>query len=294
MVSTRRDDINAGSSAGSGLLEVRLGCEFVYETMAGVAFVALVEPQPDGRQRRLRFARSATPDLPLHLYDDRFENTCWRLTAPGDRLAFRYDAAFTVPNAPDEADEDATEIPISRLPDDLLVFTLPSRYAQSDLLLDEAWQLFGAAPTGYTRVQAICDWVHTNVAYGYTASGPTKSAVDTYNAREGVCRDFAHLPVTFCRALNIPARYCFGYLPDYEVPPDPVPMDFHAWFEVYLAGPDGARWYTFDARHNKPRKGRVKVAHGRDAVDVAMATSYGQAQLASMTVWCDAAPLEPK
>ncbi|HTE86328.1 MAG TPA: transglutaminase family protein, partial [Dehalococcoidia bacterium] len=155
-----------------------------------------------------------------------------------------------------------------------------------DLLLDEAWRLFGAVTPGYARVQAICDWVHANIEYDPDSAGPTVSAVDTYFKRHGVCRDLAHLPAAFCRALNIPARYAFGYLPDYAVEPPGVPMDFHAWFEAYLGG----HWYTFDARNNIPRIGRVKIAHGRDAVDVAMVTSFGWAQLQSMTVWTEAAP----
>ena len=272
---------------GTGMLEIRLGCEFRYETMAGVEFVAIVEPATDaGWATRLRAERLIEPAAPIREYEDRFGNRCWRVTAPGERLLIRYDAVFAVPEAPDPADVNAAQERVSALPDELLVFTLPSRYCQSDLLLGPAWTLFGDAPQGYQRVQAICDWVHANVEYGISAGGPTLSAVDTYVSRRGVCRDFAHLPVAFCRALNIPARYVFGYLPDYAIEPPDVPMDFHAWFEAYLGG----RWYTFDARHNVPRIGRVKIAEGRDAVDVAMVTSYGTARLESMIVWTDATP----
>ena len=269
------------------LLHVQLGCEFQYEVEAGVEFIVIAEPPDDTDwARRLRGERSVTPDTPIREYRDGFGNRCWRIAAPGGSLTFRYDGTFAVPDAPDVINLAAAQDPVPALPDDVLVFTLPSRFCQSDLLMDEAWALFGDTPLGYARVQAICDWVHTNVAYGYGSSGPTISAVDTYQSRRGVCRDFAHLPVTFCRALNIPARYVFGYLPDYGVEPPDVPMDFHAWFEAFLDG----RWYTFDARHNMPRIGRVKIAQGRDAVDVAMVTSYGNARLQSMTVWTDAVP----
>ena len=269
-------------------LEVRLGCEFRYETAAGVEFVIVVEPMLNlGSAWRLRSERSVEPALPVHDYEDASGNRCWRITAAGESLAFRYDATFSVPESPDEVNPMAPEDPVPALPDRALIYTLPSRYCQSDLLMDDAWRLFGDATPGYSRVQAICDWVHANVEYDPNSAGPTISALDTYTNRRGVCRDFAHLPVAFCRAFNIPARYVFGYLPDYLVVPPDVPMDFHAWFEAYLGG----HWYTFDARHNVPRIGRVKVAHGRDAVDVAMVTSFGLAQLQAMSVWTDAIPI---
>jgi len=268
-------------------LTVRVGCEFQYDAAAGVELVFVVEPPEDtGWARRLRSERSVDPAVAVRDYLDGFGNRCWRVTAPGGRLVVRYDADYAVPDLPDPADPDAAQMPVPALPDDTLLYTLPSRFCQSDLLLDDAWRLFGDGPEGYARVQAICDWVHANVAYGYGTSGPTVSAVDTFQSGRGVCRDFAHLPVAFCRALNIPARYVFGYLPDYAVMPPDVPMDFHAWFEAFLDG----RWYTFDARHNTPRIGRVKIAQGRDAVDVAMVTSYGNAQFQAMTVWADARP----
>lgn len=277
-----------GLSQATPALAVHLGCEFRYEAVAGVELVAIVEPAHDtGWAHRLRSERAVEPQTPVRDYVDLFGNRCWRIAAPGGPLTLRYDAVYAVPDAPDPADPQAQQTPVSELPDDTLMFTLPSRFCQSDLLLDDAWRLFGDGPEGYARVQAICDWVHANVEYGYGWSGPSISAVDTFTSRKGVCRDFAHLPVAFCRALNIPARYVFGYLPDYGIEPPDVPMDFHAWFEAYLDG----RWYTFDARHNVPRIGRVKIAQGRDAVDVAMITSYGNAQLHAMIVWTDAEPL---
>lgn len=274
-------------SPGARSLHIHAGCEFRYQTAAGIEFVVLVEPsEPSHRVVTLDASRHIEPNVPLRSYRDAFGNLCWRLTASGSALAFRYDAHFSVPEEPDESDQSADQLAMADVPDDVLVYTLPSRHCQSDLLLDDAWSLFGGGTQGYGRVVAICDWVHANIAYAYGSSGPTTSAIDTFTDRSGVCRDFAHLPIAFCRALNIPARYAFGYLPDYAVVPPDVPMDFHAWFEAYLGG----RWYTFDARHNQPRIGRVKIAHGRDAVDVAMVTAYGAATLQSMAVWTDAKP----
>jgi transglutaminase-like putative cysteine protease len=268
-------------------VDVRLGCEFCYETAPGVEFLILVEPLANaGSVRCLRSNRSVEPALPIRDYRDVLENHCWRITAEGEQLAFRYDATFSAPDTPDEVNPLAVQELVFDLPDSVLLYTLPSRFCQSDLLMDDAWTLFGNTTPGYPRVQAICDWVHAHIEYDPDGAGPTISAVDTYARRRGVCRDLAHLPAAFCRALNIPSRYAFGYLPDYAVADPGVPMDFHAWFEAYLGG----RWYTFDARHNIPRIGRVKVAHGRDAVDVAMVTSFGVAQLQAMRVWAEAKP----
>jgi transglutaminase-like putative cysteine protease len=173
--------------------------------------------------------------------------------------------------------------PVQDLPDETLVYTLPTRFVESDLLMDAAWQLFGATPPTWARVQAICDWVHQNLTFQMGTSKPTTTAANVYETRIGVCRDFALLSVAFCRALNIPARYGFGYLPDMDVVPPDAPMDFHSWFEAYV----GDRWYTFDARHNEPRVGRIFIGRGRDAVDVALSTSYGATRLNRMTVWSD-------
>jgi transglutaminase-like putative cysteine protease len=189
---------------------------------------------------------------------------------------------------PDDVDLSAPQHPVEDLPDEVLLFTLPSRYCLSDALLNTAWELFGNAQPGWSRVQAVCDWIHDNIEYG-VKSTPLTTALEIYERRGGVCRDFAHLGVTFCRALNIPARYVFGYMPDIDVPPPWPPMDFHAWFEVYL----GSRWWTFDARFNTPRIGRIPIGRGRDAVDVAMVTTWGAAQLRQMLVWADVVTDEP-
>jgi transglutaminase-like putative cysteine protease len=264
-------------------MRVRVGCEFTYETQTPVPMLMLVQARPDG-EHEIRYESQWTePNLSVREYRDGFENPCWRLVLPAGRSVVRYDAVVEVSGEADIVVPDAPLVPVQDLPDDVLVFTLPSRYIQSDLLLDDAWQLFGDTPQTWARVQAVCDWVHANVEYGYGLSGPSTTALDVFKQRQGVCRDFAQLSVALCRALNIPARYTFGYLGDIAVEPPDVPMDFHAWFEAYLGG----RWYTFDARHNVPRIGRVKIAHGRDAVDVALSTAYGSATLKSMIVWSD-------
>jgi transglutaminase-like putative cysteine protease len=243
----------------------------------------LVRARPDAEHQTLYESTWTDPTIPLREYRDSFGNPCWRLLLPDGDATIRYDAIVEVSPEPDLVVPDAPLIPVQDLPDDTLMFTLPSRYIESDLLLDDAWQLFGNTPPTWARIQAICDWVHANITYGYGLSGPTTTALDVFKSRQGVCRDFAQISVAFCRALNIPARYTFGYFPDIAVEPPDVPMDFHAWFEAYLGG----RWYTFDARHNVPRIGRVKIAHGRDAVDVALSTSYGAASLENMVVWSD-------
>ena len=177
----------------------------------------------------------------------------------------------------------AIQHPIPDLPLDVLPYLLASRYCEVDRLSDIAWELFGQTPEGWGRAQAICDWVHNHVQFGYEFARPTKSAYDVYEERRGVCRDFTHLALTFCRCMNIPARYATGYLGDIGVQVSPSPMDFSGWFEVYLGG----RWYTFDARHNVPRIGRVVMARGRDAVDVALTTSFGSSSLVKFVVWTD-------
>jgi transglutaminase-like putative cysteine protease len=264
-------------------LRLRVGCEFDYESAAEVPMLMLVRAHPDDRHQSLYESHWTSPDVDVHEYLDTFGNRCWRLTAPPGPLRVRYDALVDISGEPDPVVADAPIIRVQDLPDDTLVFTLASRYIQSDLLLNDAWDLFGATPPTWLRVQAVCDWVHQNVRYEAGTSDPTVTAVDVYERRVGVCRDFALLATAFCRALNIPARYTFGYLPDIAVDPPDVPMDFHAWFEAYVGG----QWYAFDARHNVPRIGRVVIGRGRDAVDVAMATSYGPQQLTQMTVWAE-------
>lgn len=236
-------------------------------------------------QRVLQETWQTTPASVSHVYHDLYGNICRRLMMPTGEQVWYYDAIVEVPDDPDEFAPDAVQLPVDELPDDALMYTLPSRFCLSDTLSDVAWELFGSVSPGWARVQAICDWVHTNIRFQYGSSTPMTTSAEIYAQRVGVCRDFAHLSVSFCRALNIPARYAFGYLPDIGVPVPDDPMDFSAWFEVYLAG----RWWTFDARNNERRIGRVLIGRGRDALDVAMVTSYGSPRLQSMTVWADEA-----
>jgi transglutaminase-like putative cysteine protease len=264
-------------------MQVRVGCEFQFQSDFPVPMLMLVRPRIDGQHRTVYESRWTEPTVELREYLDGFGNACWRFMAPDGPITLRYDAVVQIDGEPDPVSPGADVVPVQHLPDDALVFTLPSRYVESDLLLDPAWELFGQTPPTWERVQAICDWVHENVRFEMGSSGPTTTALDIYNQRAGVCRDFALLSVAFCRALNIPARYTFGYLPDIAVEPPDVAMDFHTWFEAYL----GDRWYTFDARHNVPRIGRVVIGRGRDAVDVALTTSYGATRLVKMTVWAD-------
>jgi len=264
-------------------VRIRVGCEFQYESDAPVPAVMLVRARADGSHRTVYESRWLEPALPLREYQDSFGNPCWRVTFPAGVSTLRYDAVVDVDDEPDPTVPGAVLTPVSELPDDALLFTLASRYVESDLLADDAWALFGQTPATWARVQAVCDWVHTNIRYETGSSAPHLSARDVYASRVGVCRDFALLSVAFCRALNIPARYTFGYLPDIMIDPPDVPMDFHAWFEAYVGG----RWYTFDARHNVPRIGRVVIGYGRDAADVALTTSYGALRLVKMTVWSD-------
>ncbi|MGA2929913.1 MAG: transglutaminase family protein, partial [Solirubrobacteraceae bacterium] len=206
-----------------------------------------------------------------HGYTDLYDNRCERFRVNSGRSRIAYEAQLILADPADVVVPDAPETPAGSLPDNSLSFVMPSRFCLPDELGHEAWQRFGDLPPGWGRVQAVVDFVHDCLEFTPGASNPWTTAADAYRARQGVCRDFAHLAITFCRALNIPARYVFGYIPDVGVPPASEPMDFSAWFEAYLDG----RWHTFDARNNTPRVGRVVVGRGRDAIDVALITSFG-------------------
>ena len=264
-------------------MRIRVGCEFVWETTVPVPMLMLVKPRADADHLTVYESTWSDPQLSIHEYKDLFGNNCWRFVAPEGTSAVRYDAVVEIPETPDPVVPHAALHAVEDLPDDAIVFTLPSRYVESDKLLDVAWELFGNTAPTWERIQAVCDWVHHNIQFVNGSSTPATTAYDVYQQRMGVCRDFALLSVAFCRALNIPARYTFGYLPDIAIEPPDVPMDFHTWFEAYVGG----RWYTFDARHNTPRVGRVVIGRGRDAVDCALSTAYGNARLAKFTVWSD-------
>ncbi|MGI8806786.1 MAG: transglutaminase-like domain-containing protein [Acidimicrobiales bacterium] len=266
-------------------MHVRVGCEFRYRAPAPTPTIWQVRPRPEGPHWLLSHSWSTTPALPVSTYLDVYGNVCDRLRLVEGENLLRYDALVDVPDGVDDADKDASQHLIEDLPNEALVYLLPSRFCLSDLLHDQAWDLFGSTTPGWSRAQGVVDWVHENVTFQPGASTPTTTAVDVWEKRVGVCRDFAQLGLTFCRSLNIPARYVFGYLPDIGVEPTHEPMDFCAWFEAYL----GDRWYTFDPRNNVPRTGRVVIGRGRDALDVAMVTSYGGAALETMQVWADEA-----
>lgn len=224
-----------------------------------------------------------TPSIPSCAYRDSFGNWCTRVVAPAGRLRVSSDVTIHDTGTPDLVAPWAMQTPVQELPEEALLFLLGSRYCETDQLSETAWSLFGNAPTGWGRVQAICDWVHNHVRFGYENARMTRSALETWREGVGVCRDYAHLAVAFCRCMNIPARYCTGYLGDMGLPPPYSPMDFAAWFEVYLGG----QWYTFDPRNNTPRIGRILIARGRDAADVALSSTFGQNTLASFLVWTD-------
>jgi transglutaminase-like putative cysteine protease len=268
-------------------LTLRVGCTFEYQTQDEVPAVCIVRPACVGDARLLAETWLTTPPAAYHDYVDFFGNVCRRLTLPAGRASLTYDARVVTSDTLDPVDPSVRQTPVQELPDDVLSYTLPSRFCLSDALYDRAPALFGATEPGWARVQAIVDYVHEHVTFGYQSTAPTKTSSDVLESRSGVCRDFAHTAIAFCRAMSIPARYTFGYLPDIDVPPADSPMDFCAWFEAFLDG----RWWTFDPRNNQRRRGRVVIARGRDAADVPMLTTYGNAIFAGMTVWAD--PVAP-
>ena len=265
-------------------MQIRVGYELVYDC-----------PQPTPMLLMLHIHHertndivvpdhvTTTPAVPVGAYRDGFGNWCSRLVAPKGQIRIASTALLRDSGLPDPVVPTAHQHPVQELPDDVLVFLLGSRYCETDRLSEIAWQLFHQAPTGWARVQAICDFVHHRIAFNYADARPTRTAWEAFNEQRGVCRDYAHLAVALCRCMNIPARYCTGYLGDIGVPPPYGPMDFAGWFEAYLGG----AWHTFDPRNNIPRIGRVLMARGRDATDVAISTTFGPNTLASFKVWTD-------
>jgi len=260
--------------------QVLVGCEFVYQASRDTPSVFQVQPLTDQKPTLADERWSMDPEQPMRTYSDLYGNPCLRVTLPEGRSVLTYNAVATVPDATEDVDEDAPELAAADLPDDVLLYTLPSRYVLPDVLGREAWGRFGTMDPGYRRVQAICDYVFNHLKFQYGSSTPLSTAADVHASGYGVCRDFTHLAISLCRALSIPARYVFGYLPEIEVQKEVSVMDFAAWMEVYL----GDRWWTFDPRNNSPRKGRVLIGRGRDASDVAMATTFGAPYLEKMTV----------
>ena len=262
-------------------MKIRVGFEIVYDCP---------QPTPMMLTLNVHFTRVSDlvgrddlqfdPPIPVTSYRDSFGNWCTRIVAPKGRLRIGADAVLNDSGLPDVVVQDARQVPVPNLPDETLLFLLGSRYCETDRLSALAWSLFGNTPRGWARVQAIVDYVHQRLTFGYQFARNTRTAWEGHEERVGVCRDFAHLAIALCRAMNIPARYATGYLGDIGVPAVPAPMDFSAWFEVYLGG----RWFTFDARHNTPRIGRILVARGRDAADCAITTTFGQSSLAQFDI----------
>ena len=267
-------------------MHIHIGYELVFDVPAPVSILLMLYTHPD-QARLLRHPEVLTvePRVSVHEFTDSFGNRAARIVAPAGKLRLYYDNVIEDSGEHEPRIDGARLHPVQELPDECLRFLLASRYCEVDRMIEMAWDLFGKTPPTWERVQAVTDWVHGNIEFGYQYARPTKTAYDMCNERQGVCRDFQHLAITMLRALNVPARYATGYLGDIGVPEAPFPMDFSAWFEVYM----GNRWYTLDARHNEPRIGRVLQARGRDAVDVALTTSFGSAQLEKFTVWTDEA-----
>ena len=271
---------------------LRVGYDFVYECVQPTPFVLVLN---------IHYSRASdilvpdhlvtTPSVPVTAYRDAFGNWCSRLVAPAGEIRLSTEATLQDPGTPDPVVAHARQHAVEDLPAETLQFLLGSRYCETDLLGDLAWQLFGDTPEGWGRVQAICDFVHERVVFGYENARATKTAWDAYNERTGVCRDYTHLAIALCRSMNIPARYCTGYLGDMGTDPPYGPPDFAAWFEAYL---DGA-WHTFDPRNNVPRIGRVLIARGRDAADVPLTHTFGPNTLRSFKVFTEeVAPQSPR
>src|SRR6201994_1382410 len=270
-------------------MEIKVGFEITYTAVQATPMVTMLSLHPSrysdivGTESITAEPVAGGPEVPIGFYRDSFGNVCGRLVAPAGGVTLKGHALVRDSGLPDAVVPTAQQLPIDQLPDELLLYLMPSRYCETDKLTDIAWSLFGNTPPGWARVQAIVAFVHHHVTFGYQHASAMKSAHDVYEQKAGVCRDFAYLALTFCRCMNIPARYCTGYMGDIGIPPEPDPMDFSGWFQVYLSG----QWYTFDARHNTPRIGRILMGTGRDAADVALTTSFGRMTLTKFLVVSD-------
>jgi transglutaminase-like putative cysteine protease len=269
-------------------MQIRVGFEIVYDCPQATPMILQLNVH-QSREADLVAPESLTtdPPVPLEKYRDGFGNLCTRVVAPAGRFTVTTDSVINDTGDPDMVASDAAQVPVEQLPNEALVYLLGSRYCETDRLSPVAWDLFGDGPTGWARVQAVCDFVHRHIEFGYQHARRTRTALEAYEEKRGVCRDFAHLGVALCRCLNIPARYCSGYVTDIGIDPAPTaPMDFAGWFEAYL----GDRWYPFDPRNNSPRIGRILMGQGRDACDVALSNTFGPNFLAGFKVWADKAP----
>ena len=262
---------------------IRFGYEITVSCPQDTPMVIMMSVRDERRDDiRLQSGLGTRPDVPCSAYRDPFGNTCRRFVAPAGQLTLRSDSTILSSPDPDPVTSGAGETPIAQLPDETLMFLLGSRYCETDRLSQTAWDLFGGIAPGWARVQAICDHVHRHIRFDYQLARSTRTAFDAWQEGVGVCRDFAHLAIAFCRCMNIPTRYVNGYMGDIGVPVT-GPMDFSAWMEVFLDG----RWHTFDPRNNRPRIGRIVVAYGRDAADVPLIHSFGPHVLDSFLVWTD-------
>jgi transglutaminase-like putative cysteine protease len=262
-------------------MQIRLGYDLRFNNFADVPCIAMLNVHPSRRiDLREPDVLDTDPRVPMERYLDVFGNICSRFVAPQGEIRLFSSSLIDDSGISDPVCWNARQLPVMELPTEALRFLIASRYCETDLLSDTAIGLFGNTSPGWPRVQAIVEWVHANVTFGYQFARPTKTATDVFRERQGVCRDFQHLAITFCRCMNIPARYATGYLGDIGVPVSAAPMDFSAWFEVFLDN----RWWTFDARHNQPRIGRVLMAVGRDAADVALTTTFGPTQMCGFSV----------
>ncbi|MGL6112028.1 MAG: transglutaminase-like domain-containing protein [Rubrivivax sp.] len=265
-------------------MQIRVGFEMAFQCPQPTPMVLALSIHYSRASDLVRPDHLVTnPSVPVTAYRDLFGNWCSRLVAPAGRFVLSTDALVNDSGATDVLAPWAMQTPVEMLPDATLIYLLGSRYCETDRLSEIAWQRFGAGPTGWARVQAICDFVHRHIEFGYPHARATRTALEAYNERRGVCRDYAHLAIALCRCMNIPARYCTGYLGDVGTEPPYGPMDMAAWFEAFI----GERWYTFDARNNTPRIGRVLIARGRDACDVALTSTFGPNTLESFKVWTD-------
>jgi transglutaminase-like putative cysteine protease len=265
-------------------MKIRFGYDLIYGVPSPAPMVLMLHSQPNSTQVLISpDDMRVFPEVPLSFYFDSFGNSCTRLEAPAGTIRITADGIMEDSGIPEAAHWDAIEHPVRDIPPDTLQFLIASRYCETELLMADAWRLFGHLAPGWSRVQAICDFVNRHVTFGYAFARPTKTAAETYRERQGVCRDLAHLAIAFCRCLNIPARYCTTYLGDVGVPPVDAPMDFAGCMEVYLGG----AWHIFDPRNNARRIGRIVIARGRDAADVAISTAFGMPYLQKFLVWTD-------
>jgi transglutaminase-like putative cysteine protease len=265
-------------------MQIRVGYELTFDLPQATPMILLLNIH-HSRVNDIVVPDRVTTDRQVQItsYHDSFGNLCSRLMAPPGRIRIASTAVVNDDGNPDPVVAWAQQHAVQDLPDDTIMYLMGSRYCETDVLSETAWRLFGNGPMGWARVQAICDFVHNHLTFDYATARPTRTAWEAFNEKRGVCRDFAHLGVALCRAMNIPARYCTGYLSDIGLPPPYSTMDFAGWFEAYLGG----AWHTFDPRNNEPRRGRILIGRGRDAVDVPISNTFGPNTLAGFQVWTD-------